>query len=380
MTEYESENGAMIKCSNCGALIPPDDEFCSNCGTKVNASYKPEDPVSPAPAEADPAPASAGKWFSQAGSLDGSEVSGHAESGSVHSGPAVSSDSAPSAGTFIKPVKGIKENPTVIAGRKTEAARIPEADRKEASPSTAVPAKKGVYRCSKCGAVVPKGADLCWKCSSFESISDKPVVKNVERRAEPSVVSDDRAADFSAVHNEEPKIETAEPSRPFVSLNNFLKLLSIICFALVFTPSFLVSCSSQTYELGVKDVISGDCDQYIEAAGMTVTKGHPSLYLFYIIPVVVFGILFFKTMSEKLRAGIISGAIGVDLFVWYRYYSTAKTICSQYYCTFETTKWFTINIICLIIIFVIAILDLLNVLKLDASIIEKLKNPNVKNE
>ena len=280
MTEYESENGAMIKCSNCGALIPPDDEFCSNCGTKVNASYKPEDPVSPAPASASPAPAvadpapasvnktpaSAGKWFSQAGSLDGSEVSGPADSGSVHSGPAVSSDSAPSAGTFIKPVKGIKENSTVIAGRKPEAPRkpesdrIPEVDRKEASPATVVPAKKEVYRCSKCGAVVPKGADLCWKCSSFESLSDKPVVNSVERKAEPSAVSVDRNADYPAVHKE-PKKDTYKTMRPrsnTKSNNNIITIIILAAVCVLLLVIGIVILVSKSQRLDLKKLVCTD--------------------------------------------------------------------------------------------------------------------------
>jgi hypothetical protein len=98
------------------------------------------------------------------------------------------------------------------------------------------------------------------------------------------------------------------------------------------------------------------------------------------VPILVFILLFIKQVIDKLKAIIIAGAIAIDLFFWYRFYSVAQTLATQYYCTFGTTIWFKMNIICLIIVFIVSILTLLRVFDMDTDIVSKIKSINYKNE
>lgn len=348
MTEFEPKSGDVIKCHKCGAVIYPDDEFCTSCG-----AAKPE-PESPATAPIN-------NWFSQAGSLDDSLDDSYKPSDPVPGASkpipkaSVGSCDTGSAGSaFIKPVKGVDDKPV------NTVTHNPEPSRTEHTPvitSASADPTKEVTRCIKCGAAVPKGTTLCWKCSTSE-----------------------RSAEKTDTVKKSPDTHPVEKSVSFFTVKNILKIISIICLVLVFMPSFLVSCSGQTYQVRVVDVVSGKFDDYMAYAGSSVNKAHPSLYLFFIIPVAVVVLLFIKRMVNNLKAIVISGAIAVDLFCWYRFYSQAKTLSAQYYCTFETTVWFTLNIVLLVIIFVASILTLLHVFEFDTDIVSKIKKPEKKNE
>ena len=109
-------------------------------------------------------------WFSQAGSLDDSLDSGTTSiPTSVDSAP-TSKDSVKSnnvsstASTYIKPVKGLKE-------KTVDSVRTGSEINKSNSTAMHVTPVKEETRCKKCGAVIPKGTTLCWKCSTSESVA-----------------------------------------------------------------------------------------------------------------------------------------------------------------------------------------------------------------
>lgn len=118
-------------------------------------------------------------WFSKAGNLDDPSDNNNTPAKSTSYGfkPAgkdinESRTTGSSVNTYIKPVKGLKTNSTSVR-------HTPENDSSVYAPAahaTSVPAKEAT-RCRKCGAVVPKGSTLCWKCSSSKSVADKKAVK-----------------------------------------------------------------------------------------------------------------------------------------------------------------------------------------------------------
>ena len=115
-------------------------------------------------------------WFSQAGSLDDSLDSGTTSiPTSVDSAP-TSKDSVRSnnvsstASTYIKPVKGLKEK--TVASVRTGS----ETSNSNSTAMHVIPVKEET-RCKKCGAVIPKGTTLCWKCSTSASVAGEKDVK-----------------------------------------------------------------------------------------------------------------------------------------------------------------------------------------------------------
>lgn len=185
-----------VACTKCGSLISMSDEFCAYCGTKQHV------------AETTPT-ASSSKWFTQAGSLDGSE---DVEQTIKHPEPVEAPVPKPpvastvNGATYIKPVKGIKtSSPAPEQGDSKHVVSVgfdPAPVEVPAAPVSVIPGKndtpdetnkvgqkpvapvppivpiskpeapvapiKKECKCKKCGAVIPEGTSLCWKCSTSE--------------------------------------------------------------------------------------------------------------------------------------------------------------------------------------------------------------------
>ena len=174
MTTYE----LTTQCHQCKATISAVDKYCSYCGAKQNDVGK----------GARISEEAASKWFSQAGSLDDSLDGNYIrpEPAPVVSEPApvvkppVASPTASSTGaTFIKPVKGLKDTPATPVRREAEPVEPIAVEPVSTDPAPVIPVTpvKEEPRCKKCGAVVPKGTTLCWKCSTSATIADKTVAK-----------------------------------------------------------------------------------------------------------------------------------------------------------------------------------------------------------
>ena len=117
------------------------------------------------------------KWFSQAGNLDDSldsesaSISTSDEPALITKNSVKTDDASPKRSTYIiKPVKGLKENPDAsfrseLEPSSTNSLNLPIASVKEET------------RCKECGAVIPKGTMLCWKCSTSAGVADEKAVK-----------------------------------------------------------------------------------------------------------------------------------------------------------------------------------------------------------
>jgi len=137
------------------------------------------------------------------------------------------------------------------------------------------------------------------------------------------------------------------------TVKNVVRMLTLLCIVFVFCPSFLVSCSEQTVEVNVMTAVEG-VTMYGEK--MVEPQGH--MWLCLLLPIVVMVLLFIKKFSEKLTAGIIVAVTAIDLVKWFDFKSKTKEIAESNGCTFETTGWYTLNLIVmfLIVIFMIAVL------------------------
>lgn len=166
------------KCSKCGATISTFEAYCTSCGAKQNDARK----------RARISEEAASKWFSQAGSLDDSLDGGYTpskptlvvpKSASVAKTPLESHTTSSAGATFIKPVKGLKDTPATPVCREPEPVAPIAVEPISTDPAPVIPVAsvKEEPRCKKCGAVVPKGTTLCWKCSTSATIEDKTVAK-----------------------------------------------------------------------------------------------------------------------------------------------------------------------------------------------------------
>lgn len=179
MTDRDIISTGETYCTQCGARVYPDSEYCTRCGAKQHTAAKTVAPP-------------ANKWFTQAGSLDDSLDGEYLSSkpAPVAAEPApiaiehepgakdpVESHTTDTAGaTFIKPVKGLKVTPV---HREPEPVEPIGVDPISADPTPVTPVEpvKEAPKCRKCGAVVPKGTTLCWKCSTAASVADKTAAK-----------------------------------------------------------------------------------------------------------------------------------------------------------------------------------------------------------
>lgn len=168
----------MKKCENCGSTISTFEVYCTNCGAKQNDVGR----------AARISEEAASKWFSQAGSLDDSLDSSYtpyrpapvvSESAPVVKPPVASPTAAPAGATFIKPVKGLKDTPATPVRREPEPVVPVAVEPIGTDPAPVIPVApvKEEPRCKECGAVVPKGTTLCWRCSTSATIADKTVAK-----------------------------------------------------------------------------------------------------------------------------------------------------------------------------------------------------------
>ena len=120
-------------------------------------------------------------WFSKAGNIDGSSDDNFTSAGAISSGTVPTDDHAGFNGTgstgstFIKPVKGLKTNPADPVYKEPANVKTTPAP---AMPYSPVPESEA-SRCRKCGAVVPNGSTLCWKCSSASSTNVTVTPSNV---------------------------------------------------------------------------------------------------------------------------------------------------------------------------------------------------------
>lgn len=157
--------------------------------------------------------------------------------------------------------------------------------------------------------------------------------------------------------------ENQNGKRPVVTVRNIMRTLAMLCIAFVFCPSFLVSCSGQTMEFGTMDLVMG-----LEKYGQKMDP-YPVLLICLILPAVVLAVLFVKTIADRKAGAVALGCSGVDLAVWMYVKSSIQKAADQYYCSFETTGWYTTNLVVLIVLILVSGLILIGKVHLDGNLI-----------
>ena len=169
--------------------------------------------------------------------------------------------------------------------------------------------------------------------------------------------------------------KTMENNRKIViTVKKVLKALSLICFVIVFCPTFLVSCSGQNMNVSVMTAIGG-----VSISGERVVAPHPIMLLCLIIPMAVFILLSIKKYTDKKNASIIAIGGGVDLIIWIIFRSGVKKAAEDIGFTFKTTGWYVINIIFLMLIILLTGLIVVGKLQMESDLIAVLSDKETKN-
>jgi hypothetical protein len=129
------------------------------------------------------------------------------------------------------------------------------------------------------------------------------------------------------------------------TVKNAMRFLTLLCIIFVFCPSFLVSCSNQTIDVSVITAVNG-----VEFYGEQVVEPQLFMIVCLLIPAVLLTLLFIKKFSDVKTSGIILGLIVVDLLIWIAFRHSVKKIAFENYSDVETTGWYVLNIISILII------------------------------
>ena len=150
------------------------------------------------------------------------------------------------------------------------------------------------------------------------------------------------------------------------TVKTVLRVLALLAIIFVFCPSFLVSCSGQTKEISVMTAVGG----LQTGSGEKVVDAHPIMLICLLIPAAILVLLFVNKLTEKKLSMTIAGTTVVDLIVWIIFRSKVKEVCESYYCGFETTAWYYINVIALIFMIVLSGAVFLNKMQLETNLID----------
>lgn len=157
-------------------------------------------------------------------------------------------------------------------------------------------------------------------------------------------------------------------------VRKLLKVLALFCIIFVFTPSFLVSCSGEVMKINVFTAVGG-----VSLYGEKVVKAHPIMLLCLLIPLAALVLLFVKKFTEKNTALYILCGMAVDFIMFCIFKRSAKKLATESFCTFKTTGWYVLNMICLLLIIILCLLVFIGKLSLDGALTTLVNKENAQN-
>lgn len=154
------------------------------------------------------------------------------------------------------------------------------------------------------------------------------------------------------------KVET----KGSISIRKALRALGLLGLIFVFCPSFMVSCSGETVKINAFKALTGVKFMEEKVEG----SSHPLIALVLIlVPILVIALTCLKNKTDKTVAGYIMVSTVVDLVVWYRFKAVTQKLAEDNLCEFEKTGWYTVSLIVMFAILVLAVMVLAGMKKLD---------------
>lgn len=156
----------------------------------------------------------------------------------------------------------------------------------------------------------------------------------------------------------------ARGQRSVFTVKNIVRVFAILCVIFVFCPSFLVSCSGEEVGVNIMTAVGG-----VSAYGEKVVDPHPIMLICLLIPVVVLVLTFLKKFADRKTAGIILACTAGNLIIWLIFRASVKRVAEENYCSFETTGWYVINIIVMVLTILLSLLVVLGKMGMDMDLI-----------
>jgi hypothetical protein len=147
------------------------------------------------------------------------------------------------------------------------------------------------------------------------------------------------------------------------TVKNVVRILSVICIAFFFCPSFLISCSSYEYKLSATKAIGG-----VTVMGERLTSAHPVLLLCIFLPIIVFILSIILRGGDRISALIMFACYVADLIIWIVFRNTVKGMADSDGVGFQSTIWFKLNILSMVVILLLLLLVMIGKMKLDSEI------------
>ena len=169
-------------------------------------------------------------------------------------------------------------------------------------------------------------------------------------------------------------IKMNETKKSMVTVKNVIRILSVLCTIIVFCPTFLVSCSGETMDVSVMTAVGG-----LKAYGESVAKPHPFMIVCLLIPVAILVMMFIKKIADNTAALATAICGGADFIIWIIFRNAVKKAAEENYCQFESTAWFALNMISLVIIILLSVLVVLKVVQMEDDLVKKFTGAGAKN-
>ncbi len=189
--------------------------------------------------------------------------------------------------------------------------------------------------------------------------------------------------------------------KSMVTVKNTLRILAILCLIFIFCPTLCVSCAEQEFHVSAVTAIKGlnTSDKHrmedtlmdgLEKMGVSedylysslkgieetqqkfglygetlgiprndMTKSYPIMIISIILPLIVLGFLWKRIMEDKNSSLVIAACAGVDFIVWLIFALETKSKAQQFFCKFDVTIWYWLNMLVLLLLMIIAMMVVL---------------------
>lgn len=199
--------------------------------------------------------------------------------------------------------------------------------------------------CPNCKATIEEGSNICKACGM-----------KIEQTGYQYKSRDEEVVGIQVQ-------ETYEGDSIF-TVRNILKVLSVICAIFFFCPTFMVSCSGQSVNVSAMSTV-GEMTVF----GEKVADAHPYMLILLALPIIILVILFMDLMDDLKAAILMMLCTGSDFAIWIAFRYFVKKAAEENYCTYQSTAWFTLNMIVLAVIFIIDVLIAMEKIYLESDLL-----------
>lgn len=158
--------------------------------------------------------------------------------------------------------------------------------------------------------------------------------------------------------------QTTVTNKSLINVKNVLRVIALLVIIFFFCPAFLVSCSGQNMEISAAKTVTG-----ITYHNQEVLESNIFMIVTILIPVAMLLVLVLKKFADALSTKIYAALAVVDIIIWIAFRAEVAKQAEENYCSFETTPWYVVNVICLVLGAILALLVVIKKLELESDLV-----------